>query len=460
MILLAAFAISREEYVPLLALILIGGYAFFYASHPVVAVLAYAASRPIVDAFVYVHVGPLSAGQIWGGGLIIVLTVFLVQNPWPLNAKRSVAVPLVFIGAYCAFALTRANASLGLLYALRLTSWILLALAVERIALTSSGQRRVFKAGYVAAIAVVIVIAIAIHSNRYGSAYYTQEFVELGQQPATLAEFAVLSLPFAMLALFRRRNRVISWMLAGLLSIAVILSFSRTAFVALALLVNAFVLIGLRGRKGSVVAAGVMMAAAVTALVIARANDIASRVSDLAYLTQSGYQSRAGSSRLSYWYAVWDGTIDSTQALLVGRGARAGQELVSSAGRGWYWSHNDFLEFFAEGGFPLLLCYVALLVWMFRSMWLLYSDQRQSQLVREFGALCVVTVIAFTLMSFLSGLVFSSAASLMMGMLLGLARGMSKTPQQSFLDEDAPAKQVIIADASPLRLGEPSPGAH
>ena len=76
-------------------------YGMYFLREPAFALAAYAATRPIIDAFVSVPVGPASVGQLWGAGLLLALTVFLVRAiPLSHARGRVPRLPIVLAVAY------------------------------------------------------------------------------------------------------------------------------------------------------------------------------------------------------------------------------------------------------------------------------------------------------------------------------------------------------------------------
>ena len=139
-------------------------YGMYFLREPAFALLAYAATRPIIDAFVSVPVGPASVGQLWGAGLLLALTVFLVRAIPLSHARGRDRVSDMLAVAYALFA-SRGNSELFVEYAPKLAAWLLLIVAVEWIARTRPGQEACFRAGYAVAVGSAAVIAVAIARN-------------------------------------------------------------------------------------------------------------------------------------------------------------------------------------------------------------------------------------------------------------------------------------------------------
>jgi O-antigen ligase len=313
-------------------------------------------------------------------------------------------------------------------YALKLAAWLLLIVAVEWIARSRTGQEACFRAGYAVALGSAIVIAIAIARDQYGATYYETFAQGLDQGPHGFAFLALLSISFPLAAILQRRWYALSLLLVGVLAIEITLSYVRTALVALALIVAAYFFIAVRRRSPSAFA---LAGAAVGAAYFVQ-DRLASRLADLQLLS-SGDPSKAGSGRVAIWTSVWDGTMESVHNILFGAGAGASNELVDQAIGHFVYAHNDFLEFFATGGLPLVALYVAFIVWAAASARRLHRDPRQTSRARAFGAIALGAVAAFVTISFLNSIVFY-AACIEFAVLLGLVRGMAGTPGRTFFD--------------------------
>ncbi len=430
-----AGAVAHGAVVPAITFLGVALYVAFFLAKPTLALLIYVASRPIVDAFVYQSVGPVSAGQLWGAGLILLVLTFLARTAVRQTEGFSFPAPVLFLVAYSFFGLPHGDIGSAVQYELKMASWLLLAVALERVARTAEGQRLVLGAALVSAALVILAIAYAISQNRYGGAYYTtRNSVEENQQPSGFASFAVLSLPFVLACFIDGRKKIVALVLASALSGLVIVSYTRAAMLGLAVILIGIILIALRGRRPSILFAGVAVAAVVVGTVVAFQARIAARFADLANLTSGANAAHAGSGRISYWLAAWNEGIGSVHSLVIGHGAGASFAPIWRATGNWVWPHNDFIEFLYQGGLPLLAAYLMLVAWLFYCCWRLWRAPGQSERARDFGLLGLATVMAFVFMSFATGLVFSAQSSLMMGVLLGIVNGMRRTPGATWLD--------------------------
>jgi len=419
----AAIALTSSPVVALTLCAVIVVVALF-AYDPAVGVLAYAASRPIVDGFVFLRVGPFSVGQLWGAGLIALCSAFLVldlMHEKDRESRGSSMWPLVFLGAYAGFSLARPGFDAALTNSLRLAGWVLVIVALERIARTERGRDRIVNAGLVGAVLIVIVVAYAIVQNRYGAAYYAGEFDAVGQGPHGLSSYAVLSCTFVLYAILTKRGGRWLYVLLGALIVAVVASLVRTTLIALMALMVMYVLVALVGR-GRRALFGALALLVVVGMAVYFAQDLlVERFRDVSYVSLGGgTREWAGSGRVGIWEAVWEGTIAKPTTFVWGAGAAFSSSLVFASLGVERWAHNDFLEFFATGGILLTAAYTALVVWMgvlARRLW-----KSPDHAAHSFGGVYGGAVIAFVIMAFFNGIALYQA-SMVMALLTGLAAG-------------------------------------
>ena len=432
------WAVGSDDYlalglaVPIAALAL---WALFTA--PAEFVVGLVALRPLVDTAVHVRFGGWSLGQLWGIGLLGSLGVYWLAEGYrkPLEG-RSWLIPAAFPVAYATMTLGRDDPSFAVSLCVKVGLWALVALACEQIASSARGQRTIARAVSVMALLTVAAIAITIAQNQYGSAYYSPEltFESVGQGPHGLASLAVLTSTMVWLNAMRDRARWRWVLLAALLGVGVAMSLVRTTFLAFALVTGWFLVWSLgSGRRGAIGAA-LAAVAGVAGTMYAFRDVILGRVSDLALLSAGGGADMwAGSGRVGIWRAVLRSASSSPTALLIGQGSLASLRVTRVSTGASVWAHNDFLEFLITGGVGLLALYVAMVIWLFWSMARLARDTRQSAAVREAGGLFAVAVVAYVVMAFFNGMAFYEA-SVVMAMIVGLARGLHRTPGCSFMD--------------------------
>jgi O-antigen ligase len=419
----------------LVTVVLLGAvlYGILFLRSPAVALLAYVATRPAVDAFVLLQAGPLTVGQLWGAGLIIVLIVFLVGTVVESGRARGVPLPVSALIALYALLAARGDTAIALQFGLKLTMWLLLIVAVERIAQTRSGQVACFRAGYALALGCTVLIGILAATNRYGGSYYETFAVSQGteQGPQALAFLAVFSISFPLIALLQRWWPLLSMALVAALAIEVTISYVRTGLVGLMLMVLVYIFVAVRRRRpAAFVLAG---AFAVAAYVVQ--DRLAARFSDV-HLLWTGDASEAGSNRVAIWTSVWDATAGSVHTAVAGAGAGASHALSEEAIGHYVDAHNDFLEFFATGGILLVAAYAVFIAWAVGSVWRLYRDPTQSSRARASAAVAFGVIAAFLAISSLSSISFY-AALVPFAILLGLIRGMTATPGGTCFDPKA-----------------------
>jgi len=414
---------------------------------PSLTLLSYVAVRPLADLFVYQQFGGIGLGQAWGGGLLVLSLAYLLfcrrdaaaSGPG-LGLDRIPAAPLFMILGYAALTLTRPDPGLAAVMLLRLTSWVMLALVVERIAQSARGQVRVVRAMAVYAVLLVGVVAYLAYSNQYGAAYYSRGFrygsgvyETLAQRPGGLAAAAVFTLPVVLLFIYAWRRQLSAVALAALLGLCVVLSYRRTAYLSLAIVVAGYSWIALVTRSRRLrTSLLVLMSGIAVALYFSWS--IAERRFAALLDALGGNAAILGTGgRVEFWRAIVGYNLTHPWQVFFGGGAHASLDIIGSTTAYNVWAHNDFLEMLASGGLVLLFLYVWLLVWMARSVRAVQVDPRQTSPTRSFAALALWAVAAFVVYSFLTGVALSSS-SLAMGVLIGLVRGMSQTPGNTAVD--------------------------
>jgi O-Antigen ligase len=431
----AGTAVARGHELVTVALLGTVLYGILFLRSPAVALLGYVATRPLVDAFVLVDAGPVTVGQLWGAGLIIVLTAFLVGTAAHSRTGGGMPLPVSGLIALYAVLAARGDTAIALEFGLKLAMWLLVIVAVERIAQTRSGQAMCFRAGYALALGSAVLIGILAAVNRYGGAYYAASGTGLGQGteqgPQALAFLALFSISFPLIALLQRWWTLLSLALVSVLAIEVTISYVRTALLALVPIALVFIFVAVRrGRPAAFALAG---AFAVTAYVVQ--DRLADRFADLSLLA-TGEASGAGSNRVAIWTSVWEATTASIQTIAAGAGAGTSHALSEEAIGHFVDAHNDFLEFFATGGILLVAAYAGFVGWTVRSVWRVYRDRTQSSRARAVAAVAFGTIAAFLVISFLSSISFY-AALVAFAILIGLIRGMAATPGATCFDPAA-----------------------
>jgi O-antigen ligase len=433
-------AVSVGLFLPLLGAMLALAYAVLLIARPAIGLLVFATSRLLVEPWVQREVAGRTIGELWGVGLLGAVLVFLAITRRPARpVQPRFTLPYCFLALYGLLTLWRPDSMFALTSMLKLASWILLALAVERIARTAAGQRMALRAGCAMAILTVVAIGVAIAQDQYGNAYYVERtFVDSGQTPHGYVTLAALVLPFLLVALLHGRHVLRSLGGIAALCIGVVLSYVRTGYVALALLLIGFTVVGVKRRHSYILVAAVAATAAIVVTVAVLGTTVTGRLNDLSNLGSSSTAGNAGAGRVGFETAILGTTFNSGRLLMFGGGALTTERITSAVVGNRVWAHNDFLEMLATGGVLLLLGYLALLLWLYWSFWRLACDRRQVRAARDVGIIGMLAVGAFTVVSAFNGVVTSPAAAF--AVLLGLARGMTTTPQATFLDRPQPPR--------------------
>ncbi len=389
----------------------------------------------MVDAYVYTSVGGLTLGQAWGLGLLGTIGVFFVVR----RGAGLPAPPAALLIAYLGLTLVRPQMGVALDSALKLGSWLLLAVAVERMSSTRRGQKAILNSMWISALLLIVVTAIAIAGGRYGAAYYGVTQTSTGySRPHALASLAVLVLPFILMYVVAGRRVRSSALLGGLLTVGIIASFVRTAYLALIVVMFAYVITAVRMRAARARISILVIGGMLTLAAISFRDTILARLSDLPLihdLIGGQLVNGGGSGRVEFEKDLLVAGTDSLWHILVGRGAGASVQLLNQAYNDPIWSHNDFLEFFVTGGLVLFLAYVAFLAWVLFSFLRLYRDKRQSPDVHACAIIMLGGLLGYCVLSVANGIALAAGATVM-AVLIGLARGMLATPGGSALDAD------------------------
>jgi hypothetical protein len=406
----------------------------FFLEAPEVSLLAFVVVRPAVDAFVFTSIAGFTLGQVWGIGLLAATIVYLATH----RDVRFPAPLVAFLLAYVALTLVRPQLSVALDSALKLASWLLLAVALERIARSRRGQDAILTALWASALCLLGVIAFVIAEGRYGAAYYayTDTTGNTASRPHALASLAVLIMPFVLAQIIAGRRTRLSLVVAGLLGLGIVLSFVRSAYLALAMVLAAFVYAGLHSKALRVRLSLVGMAAAMGFAVYFLWGAIVGRLADLPVigsLLGAPPSASTGSGRAAFWMGLLRTGADSAKHILIGRGAGA-SAVINDAQFGIpIGSHNDFLEFFVTGGVILLGMYLAFLIWILAKMIRLYMDSRQSPTVHLCSVLLIGSFCGYVILAITNGITLA-AGSVVMATIVGMTQGMLQTPGDTAFD--------------------------
>ena len=399
-----------------------------FAVHPAIGLLTLIVVRPLVDVYVHHTIVwrslSLSLGTAWGVLTIATLLVFIARRPPRLREIRSFAIPLMFVAAYALLSFGRPGSHTAMAAGSRVFTAILLVLAIQQIARTARGQALVVTGMCAFAATCVVAVGIELMTNTYGSGYYNHGAFDWtsNQAPYAFAVFAVLLIPFLSGAVASGAPRVLPLTLAFLLIAAVVFSFSRTAYAALALVLLGVLVAVVRQRTTlGFRRAPLLAVAAAVALVLAAVS--------VFFRHQIADRFTHGGIRVPIWDELLHSLASQPRLLVIGGGAA-----YSAAGHFRILPHNDFLEVLATGGIVLAPFFIAFLAWLGFPLVRLAFVKEQTDASRNFGIVCLSAFAAFVLIAILDGIVFN-VMSLVAAVLVGLARGMATTPGASFIDE-------------------------
>lgn len=397
---------------------------------PELAVLGYACTRPLADLAVFVKIGPLTVGQLWGAGLLLVMLGY-----WMLrfrDEQKASLVPVSLAVVYALLTLWRPDEAFALLSLVKLLSWLLLIMTVEHIAQTDHGFRMSLRSGIAAAVLVAVVMGVSIATNRYGSAYYTGELAEIGQGPHGIASMAVMSLPFLLIGAELKPRRRFLLVLVGMIGIGVLFSLVRTALIAYFLVVGALVVRSMKGGKLKALVGAVAAVLAVGVGAYFMQDLLTERLADLRFLGAGGGATVwAGGGRLGIWSGVLRSVSSGPWAFAFGAGAGSTYAISYAEMGASVWAHNDFLEFLATGGIVLSSLYCGILVWMWRS-----SSGPMTCETAVLSWFTKAAVVAFAFMAFFNGMAFYQA-SILAGLLVGMSRGRARSARATVTCEEA-----------------------
>jgi len=405
---------------------------------PEAAVLGLVVARPIVDCFVQIQTFGFSLGQLWGGALVFCCAIYLLA---PDSRERGVTPPipwppLVFLIAYPFLTVSHGDVALVLGGTVKLASWILLALVVERVCATPQGQALTLRAVMLTAVSVVVAIAIVISQNRYGASYYdsASRLDATTQGPHQFAFMAVVAVFFMLATVLIRRDSFLPAMLAAVLCGELVLSFVRTVYVGVLPILVVFLYLATRRLRARAIAVFLLLAVVASVAVYYSEGAILPRLQNLAFFGSSATPtSSLGSGRIAIWGATLSSSFSTWTHALFGQGVGASRDVIRQAIGVSVWAHSDLIELLLAGGILLVGAFATLIAWLFISTWRLAVDDRQSRLVRRWAILAVSCIVGYFLMSLTNGVVFYQA-SVLMAVLIGLCRGMYLTPGQTVLD--------------------------
>jgi hypothetical protein len=409
-------------------------YLALFIWQPAVALLMFIAIRPMVDAFVYQGVRGFSLGELWGLGMIVsAIMFFLLESRDRKDRMVFALVPIGFLFTLAAITFTRPDLISAVSWGTKVASWVLVILVCERISKNRHGQMMCWWTGMAMSAAIIVAVCVMIAQHRYGAAFYADPSRGVsGQMPPPLSIGAVLLLPFSLTGVLLVGRRGLSLLVAAGLFASVVLSFVRTAYIGGLVVLCVLLPLTIRGRFW-VRVFGLAVAVSLAAIVASLWSKIALRFSDLGQLSGSTVaRGGAGSGRVRTWETAVHSAFDSVQHALLGRGAGAPTRVMMEALGLNVGAQNDFLDFLLIGGLVLGIAYLVLLAWMASTPLRILGDRRQPVDARRFAWLTLGAVAAFVVMGMLNGIA-TYQPSIAIGLLVGLARGVRSTPDDSFL---------------------------
>lgn len=428
----AAFAYNGPEQAMAVVVAIVAAAGYVLA--PEAAILSLVALRPVVDVFVFrVSFAGLNVGVFWAGLMVAFCGFYLLTRPSAFRrVARMVAVPLLFVALLAVLSWTRPDFMFAVQETLKVGAWLILAVTIAAIASRSEGRATVLRFMGYAAIVTAATILVLILQNRYGSAYYAHNLTYMQDVgPHGLAYACVTVLPFTLLAILTHKRILVPLITACLLSLEVVLSYVRSAYLCFAVIMLVFSVIALKGSRARTRMIGVGVWVLVAAAGYFVQDELIRRLADLLGRSNQWTPNAIGSGRNLVWSAVWDQSTATPLRTLLGAGSRASMDYTAAAGLGvlsgphvdLYWAHNDVLETLAIGGVVLLCAYLLLFWWMSRAAIGVARMKTADWSSRSFGYLATATVVGFLILSVANSVVFSLPACTFMGVLIGVCYG-------------------------------------
>jgi len=397
-----------------------------YALAPEAAILSLVVVRPVVDVYVYrFSLAGVNLGMLWAGLMAAFCVLYLLTHVSSLSrVSHRLAAPSLFLALLVALTFTRPGTMAAATDALKVGTWLILTVTIAAIASRSEGRARVLRFMGYAAIVTATTILVLVFQNRFGAAFYAHALTyEQDAGPHGLAFAAVTVLPFVLLGVLKERKTIIPLIVAGVLSLEVVLSYVRSAYFGFAVIMLAFSVIALKGSRLRTRIIGVGVWVLVAAVGYYVQDELVKRWLDLLGKNAESMPGSSGSGRNLIWSAVWHQSLATPLRTMLGAGSEASIRYSIHAGLGDLWSHNDLLEVLASGGVVLVCGYLVLLLWMGQAAVGVARMKIADWPSRSFGILALATVVGFFLMSFTNGILFSLPETTFMGVLVGVCYG-------------------------------------
>lgn len=397
-----------------------------YALAPETAILTLVVIRPVVDVYVYRFTfAGLHAGMLWAGLVVAFCALYLLTHASSLRRIASrYAIPLLFLALLVAFTLTRPGWVSAATDALKVGAWLVLSAAVAAMASRQQGRAKVLRFMGYAAIVTAATMVILVLQGRFGAGYYGRALTEADAGPHGLAFAGVTVLPFVLLAILIERKIAIPLITTVALSVGIVLSYVRSAYLGFAVIMLVFTVIASTATRLRTRLTGVGFWALVLVVGYYVQDALVPRFLDLLGRNPESMPSSAGGGRNLIWSAVMEQSLATPYRTLLGNGAEASTQYIVDARLPPLWAHSDPLEMLASGGVVLLCGYLALLWWMGRAAVGVARVDPADPASRSLGLLAFAAVVGFFLMSVTNGVVYSLPETNFMGVLMGVCYGL------------------------------------
>ncbi|MDI6844035.1 MAG: hypothetical protein QMC94_06555 [Anaerosomatales bacterium] len=359
---------------------------------------------------VYRPLGPVTVGQAWGIGLLLLVVWFWTREVSGGGSPGTLTVPVIVLSLYGILALSRGDVALGLNGLAKFASWALLVPTIERI-VERGGEPLMIGAARFASLSSIAAMSVAIALDKYGKAYYRGDDLGWTQGPHGIASTAVMACSLVLLWAVSSKGKRLTAILSALLAVGVVMSFVRTTLLTMAIIVGAYLLVSARDRRARNVVLVLLIVLGAIVMSTEIRSMFSARVSDLRNLQAGGSAVLwAGGGRVGIWLGVLQRVSKNWHTLLLGEGSGSSFDAVRLAMGTSVWAHNDFLEMLSTGGLLMLTAYVALLAWIGKPLFR-FRTLRDSETegLRVIGA---ATLVAFTMMAFFNGMMWYQASVL------------------------------------------------
>jgi hypothetical protein len=395
-----------------------------YTRAPEVAILSLVVLRPVVDAYVYISVGGFSLGVLWAGLMTAFCALYLATHAADLRRiSQRLAAPILFLALLVALTLTRPGWTSASIVASKVGAWLILSVTIAAIASRRQGRAAVLRYMGYAGVATAATMLILVFQNRFGAAFYG--FASASGEnvgPHALASLGVAVLPFVLWGILAQRTAAVPIITTVALSLGIVLSYVRSAYLGFAVIMLVFAIVALTGARLRTKVSAVGFLAFVATLGYYAQDAIVPRLMDLVGRGPQSVLASAGSGRTLIWSTVMHESLATPLRAILGDGAGASTRYIVDSGLPPLWAHSDPLEVLASGGVVLLCGYLALLWWMARPAISVARMRTADGPTRGFGLLAIAAMVAYLMMALTNGMVFYQSSAYM-GVLVGVCYG-------------------------------------